>query len=747
MQSESIEVQKIEEEIKTLLSTAADNEQFLTQLRGKLISRYPLPEEKRSFWLFQPAMLAGLLAFLALVVILIAGPRNVYASFMKLFGYVPGYGIVENSAGIRVLEQPVSLTRDGIILSVNGAVLTASETRLDYGFAGVPRAAYPASESDPGCLEQPYFLTADGSRIEITSPVPADISRVLFVAPCVPGAVPGAAPVDWALELRFIPAPADFKILAVEDVPTPTAAREDDLQQPGAEAGTADEPQGQVSIEKFIQNDGKVILLGCLKPQLKEGETYQISGPAKIIDADGNNISYSYASDAQIPPDWSTVPVEGDQFAYEFSFNGVQMPVKIVVSGYTIQDVDPAATATLIVNVGENPQPGETLEINREVEISGHKFRLVSITPDSRNGYKFLLDLGENLSSVSVRIDGYNAMGGGGGGSPENPERFQTSLSFEQLPTGELKLIFGRPMKKGQNFTWTGIWDAELEKYVEAAPLLEPCLNADKMALVPAVPAEMSGMIVYRQYQPEPQMILTNLDGTGQQVLSSGYGGVALSSGGTLLASVTNDGVSFFNIETGESSLNANLPDLKIWSPDDTQVAYIAWWEAVSGIVIANSDGGNPQQLTNLGYEFLAGWSPDGKLIYFAIPGYSADGFLLRSVEVESGEVRDVMVLSGSSLKDPRPRISPDGSRIAYRGIQNNSLYLKKLDGSQAQLLVDEVGWAISGVTWSADGKKIAISVLEESGKPAEIFIIDTTGCQVQRVSAVQGDIEAIILP
>ena len=70
-------------------------------------------------------------------------------------GYIPGVGLVEQDPSTRILKEPVSLTRDGITVSVNQAVITSTETRLDYGISGVPLSAYPKGEEVSGCIEQP----------------------------------------------------------------------------------------------------------------------------------------------------------------------------------------------------------------------------------------------------------------------------------------------------------------------------------------------------------------------------------------------------------------------------------------------------------------------------------------------------------------------------------------------------------------------------------------------------------------
>ena len=61
-------------------------------------------------------------AMLIALLILLALSGVVYA-LGRVFGYIPGIGLVDQSAPIRVLAEPVSQTRDGITITIS-----------DYGF-------------------------------------------------------------------------------------------------------------------------------------------------------------------------------------------------------------------------------------------------------------------------------------------------------------------------------------------------------------------------------------------------------------------------------------------------------------------------------------------------------------------------------------------------------------------------------------------------------------------------------------
>jgi hypothetical protein len=136
-------------------------------------------------------------------------------------GYIPRVGIVDPSGGIRVLAEPVSVSREGITLTVTGATLTADGTHLQYRTFGVPRSAYPQREDVSGCYEPEYLRLPDGTKLGTEremGPVPAEVNEAVFVMPCIAGTLPGTVPEDWELPLRFVPAPEELEVMPVVEL-------------------------------------------------------------------------------------------------------------------------------------------------------------------------------------------------------------------------------------------------------------------------------------------------------------------------------------------------------------------------------------------------------------------------------------------------------------------------------------------------------------------------------------------------
>ncbi|HEX7393449.1 MAG TPA: hypothetical protein VF313_00840, partial [Anaerolineaceae bacterium] len=107
---------QFEENVRQSFGVPEIRSEFADQVYGDLMQRAVAKSRKpRPFFGLRPAWSIAL-AILSLMIIatLAIGPQRVYAAVLQLFGYIPGVGIVDQSSPIRVLAEPVSVTRDGI---------------------------------------------------------------------------------------------------------------------------------------------------------------------------------------------------------------------------------------------------------------------------------------------------------------------------------------------------------------------------------------------------------------------------------------------------------------------------------------------------------------------------------------------------------------------------------------------------------------------------------------------------------
>jgi len=205
-------------------------------------------------------MVIAILAFLVL--------SGVAYAIGKVMGYIPGIGMIDQSTQLRVLAEPISVTRDGITLTVEQVVLSADKTVLVYKIEGIPEDAYapweentsnsysvvvttegtPESRPVPtevtpefsSCVPDVYFLLPDGSTLHmhtgegtgwmtgfenrsVYGPLPAGVNEVTLIMPCVEGALVGRLPENWEVPLRFESAPSDMIVLPVVEVTASTS--------------------------------------------------------------------------------------------------------------------------------------------------------------------------------------------------------------------------------------------------------------------------------------------------------------------------------------------------------------------------------------------------------------------------------------------------------------------------------------------------------------------------------------------
>jgi Tol biopolymer transport system component len=186
-----------------------------------------------------------------------------------------------------------------------------------------------------------------------------------------------------------------------------------------------------------------------------------------------------------------------------------------------------------------------------------------------------------------------------------------------------------------------------------------------------------------------------------------------------------------------------------IWSPDGALIAYVSSTDLYGVYVAPVSGDSAPKKLSNLGYERLVGWSPDGQFVYYAIPAASDDEtFVLRAVDVDSGATQDVLTVDNLARKAPLLQVSLDGKWVAYRVNIDNSLYLKAMDGqSPARLLIDNPGLAISGISWESTSHLLGVSLQDPQSQNGAVILLNPFNCELYRVPGLDGEINGLHLP
>ena len=127
---------QLEQEVQNMKSK--NGVQSLPTLRRSQETSDSAPFRKR----FSPRLAWGLAAgLLILIIALLATSPTVVAAMKRLFGYVPGVGLVEQGSSLRIIAEPVILERDGITLTVTQAIASPEKTVIAYQVKNIPESA------------------------------------------------------------------------------------------------------------------------------------------------------------------------------------------------------------------------------------------------------------------------------------------------------------------------------------------------------------------------------------------------------------------------------------------------------------------------------------------------------------------------------------------------------------------------------------------------------------------------------
>ncbi len=453
---------------RTVLDTVAqqhipDDLNLLPQIIEKL-EKKTLKQSLRT----RPA-LVFLLLLLALSIL-----SGVAYAVGRSLGYIPGVGIVDQDSPLRVLAEPVSMEREGIILTVTDAVLSSDKTTVLYTLENVPWEALSHQEGEPGCYQTPFIHLPNGEMLLVTGggggmgqmrmeypPIPSDINQATFMLPCIMDTVPGAVTENWALDLQFQPAPPDMTVVPVVEIPSATdiPAETIDQNDTTSEAIPVNASEIPFTITTAMSVDDQTILLGTnLQPEAWLQNFH-------LTDVNGEEVYTTQPTLEGLPPHHHGFQFQSNQ-AYPLTISFESVSSALI----------PNSQAELEFDVGENPQPDQEWVLNQSIEIGGRTIVLETIQVDSRGGYEFNFTGDPDVTGVSVQITGYTALGGGGS-SAYGFGYFSASKAYETLPTGQLHVIFSN-LEISTLETWEMQWSPENPP--DAAPLYGITLQVDQ---------------------------------------------------------------------------------------------------------------------------------------------------------------------------------------------------------------------------------------------------------------------------
>lgn len=181
------------------------------------------------------------------------------------------------------------------------------------------------------------------------------------------------------------------------------------------------------------------------------------------------------------------------------------------------------------------------------------------------------------------------------------------------------------------------------------------------------------------------------------------------------------------------------------WSSDMSKISFSRVYPNQSmkkELWLMNSDGSNQHYIGVEGW--FARWSKDGtKLVYCS--NKNSNNF---DVYVCDTNGTNEQKLTNTTNDEMCPFFSPDGTEIAYTSGSSSNLniceiYKMKSDGSNVQQLTSNNSFDYYP-NWSPDGTMIAFVSDRHETKRNEIYIMDTSGTNVQRVTYSPANVTSI---
>ncbi|MEP3210454.1 MAG: S9 family peptidase [Maribacter sp.] len=164
-------------------------------------------------------------------------------------------------------------------------------------------------------------------------------------------------------------------------------------------------------------------------------------------------------------------------------------------------------------------------------------------------------------------------------------------------------------------------------------------------------------------------------------------------------------------------------------------------------LFILSIDGGTPKQLTTTDFDHGAPvWAKNGKKLYFSANFNPDEAFEPMNSEIYALDLESnkVTALTSRYGPDDTPKISPDGTKIAFtgfddklQGYQVTELYTMSLTGGAPEILSAKFDRSVSNIQWASDGKGLYFQY-DDKGE-TKIALMSLSGQVVNKVQSVGG--------
>jgi hypothetical protein len=726
-----------------------------------------------------PRMKVFAVVVVALLVIgvVLMNVAAVRAAIQSWFGYVPGIGLVSEGQ-IRVLAEPVSVTRDGITLKIEHVLVDSTQTTVVYSVDGLAMEMLDNQPNlnSPGCytdatlhLPEDELLSTDligtswitGYQHKTIYPaIPSAVNEVTFIMPCIRSAIPGKAPENWELSFRLIPAPPDMTAFPVIEISTPVA--ETPTVLPQMEPMTNLSTDGiSLALDRAVQMDDGYLIYATLHWEntgfgsIDRNDTSAIH----LLDANGQEVAYTYDLDAMSSMEWQPGKTS---FALRTAPIQVAGPLTLVLDSVVVTVAVPI-DAAFTFDPGPDPQPGQVWELNKDIDVGyGHSLRVLRATypkPPMENfplqpGFSFDIESPTGVTQARL-FDKDHPLGGGGGGGGSFTGIFSSGFSYAgDIPEGPITVhveSIGFSLPAHLETSWTP--PATTPK-VDPTPQASACLTRESwqqaLQAHASLPPNVTGTLALSDLLPPTynyEVSVAKLDGSGQKAYGFGFG-PSLSPDGTRIVhqgpmiAAPSDGLYITDLSSGNSVIvpGTGLGDMgALWSQDGQKIAFtrgpssgLIGAPGPYNVMIMNVDGSDLRQLTfSEGAHYLAAWMPDGSGILYT--SAIRDGISINLMNTQTGETRTLFDHNYNGTV----AVSPDGKRLAFEEmlpLDKYGLFVSDLDGSNRKLLADGNPYIVTVPYWSPDGDWVIASVHNSEASNefrTKLALIEPDTCQI----------------
>jgi hypothetical protein len=731
---------------------------------------------------------------MAFVIVLLALSllTGVVYAIGRLSGYIPGVGFVEKNS-LRVLAEPVSVTREGVTVSVEQVVVDSERTIIIYKTEGLTIAAANSNGEGGGPFGSSHLLRLpDGTTLEestnytgtpeplldnikteggwpnyvqrlVYPSVPSQVNELTLLIPVLQNMPAGAAAENWEITFHLKPAPADMTYAPVIEF---TPASQDAMTSTPA-AGATSTPAlsnvatlngftlrldnvieledgyvftGNLSWDDSAFPSGKGTLYGEVIPVLRDANGQVI--PMEEVHVDANQPFSFYEHNKP----WS----------YRTNRKAFAGPLTLSISSIGIVSLPPAFDFE--IDLGPNPQIGQVWDVNRDFVVEGHTIRLQTIrltnnSPTTCDTVGLEYEIKSDAADVSLTLTDVNPEppidqvcsggGGGGGGGPVDPTLSTGTIGYRNIPVGVHHYSVSAFIPYVINGPWQVTWTPPLTSAPTPTPEAGACLTLDKWNQLQGrndpLPSGLGGKILttVNEGGPWPAIYVSNLDGTVSTKIGTATW-PSLSTDGTRLAYSVDDGIHIHNLFSGENHAIGTDGYRIIWSPDSTRIMFTTTF----ALYVVNADGSGLQKIDTGSAQVISptGWLADNQTIVYAVMG--GDGFTFTSHNLQSGETKKLFTIQN---KAGYGAISADGQWIVFAdrvfGADNWGIFISRLDGSERKMVAEpEVPTAFTSV-WGPDGQWLVITTQNHDGLDIPMLVNPFT-CKAARLNNVNGMIE-----